>query len=122
MAVHELFAYLRAKDAEKMIAFCKRAFGATEKFRLVEPSGRIGHAELMPGHAVLMLPDEFPEYDSYAPEADARARSSSIFTWTTPMQRSSKPSVPGRASCVRLRISSTVSDPALCVIRSDTTG
>ena len=72
MAVHELFAYLRAKDAEKMIAFCKRAFGATEKFRLVEPSGRIGHAELMLGNAVLMLSDEFPEWDIYAPEADAK--------------------------------------------------
>lgn len=73
MAVHELFAYLRAKDAEKMIAFCKRAFGATEKFRLVEPSGRIGHAELMLGNAVLMLSDEFPEWDIYGPEADARS-------------------------------------------------
>ena len=49
MAVHELFAYLRAKDAEKMIAFCKSAFGATEKFRLVEPSGRIGHADSCSG-------------------------------------------------------------------------
>jgi PhnB protein len=67
------FRYLRAKDAEKMIAFCKRAFGATKKFRLVEPSGCIGHAELMLGNAVPMLSDEFPEYDIYASEADARS-------------------------------------------------
>jgi hypothetical protein len=58
MAVHELFTYLRAKDAEKMIAFYRQAFGATEKFRLVEPSRRIGHAELILGNAILMLSDE----------------------------------------------------------------
>lgn len=73
MAVHELFVYLRAKDAEKMIAFYKRAFEATEKFRLVEPSGRIGHAELVLGNAIVMLSDEFPESEIYAPEANARS-------------------------------------------------
>ena len=73
MAVHELFVYLRAKDAKKTIDFYKRAFGATEKFRLVEPSGRIGHAELMLGNTTLMLSDEFPEFDCHAPEADAKS-------------------------------------------------
>jgi len=67
MAIHELFAYLRAKDAKAAIAFYKTAFGATEKFRLVEPSGRVGHAELAFGGAVLMISDEFPEFDCYAP-------------------------------------------------------
>src|SRR5262249_6525288 len=46
MKVHELFAYLHVKDAAKAIDFYKRAFGVKEKFRLTEPSGRIGHAEL----------------------------------------------------------------------------
>jgi uncharacterized glyoxalase superfamily protein PhnB len=73
MAVHELFVYLRAKDAQTSIDFYKRAFGATEKFRLVEPSGRIGHAELAFGEAIVMLSDEFPEFDCYAPAADARS-------------------------------------------------
>jgi uncharacterized glyoxalase superfamily protein PhnB len=73
MAVHELFVYLRAKNAEKMIDFYKRVFGATEKFRLVEPSGRIGHAELLLGEATVMLSDEFPEFGCYAPDADARS-------------------------------------------------
>jgi PhnB protein len=72
MAVHELFVYLRAKDAKKTIDFYKQAFGATEKFRLVEPSGRIGHAELLLGSATVMLSEEYPEYDYYAPDADAR--------------------------------------------------
>ncbi len=67
MSVHELFVYLRAKDAGQAIDFYKAAFGATERFRLVEPSGRIGHAELAFGPAVLMISDEFPEIDCYAP-------------------------------------------------------
>lgn len=68
MAVHELFAYLRARDAEAAIAFYIAAFGATEKFRLVEPGGRVGHAELQVGPAVLMLSAEFPEYGIRAPD------------------------------------------------------
>lgn len=67
MAVHELFAYLRARDPDAAIAFYKRAFGAAERFRLVEPGGRIGHAELQLGPAVLMLSAEFPESDIHAP-------------------------------------------------------
>jgi PhnB protein len=72
MAVHELFVYLRAKNAQKSIDFYKHAFGATEKFRLVEPSGRIGHAELALGNTTLMLSDEFPEFDIHAPDGDAK--------------------------------------------------
>ena len=67
MAIHELFVYLRAKDADQAIDFYKTAFGATEKFRLVEPGGRIGHAELAFGGATLMISDEFPEFDCHAP-------------------------------------------------------
>jgi PhnB protein len=70
MAIHELFTYLCVKDAGKAIGFYKKAFGATEKFRLTEPSGRIGHAELLFGDATLMLADEFPEMGFHAPAAD----------------------------------------------------
>ncbi len=59
--IHELFAYLCVSDAGKAIAFYQRAFGVTERFRLTEPSGRIGHAELQFGPMVLMLSDPFPE-------------------------------------------------------------
>ena len=67
MAIHELFAYIRVKGAERAIAFYVEAFGAKEKFRLVEPNGRIGHCELELGKGVLMLSDEFPEYGILAP-------------------------------------------------------
>lgn len=70
-SIHELFVYLCVKDAGKAIDFYKAAFGATEKFRLTEPSGRIGHAELAFGDAILMVADEFPEMGFLAPAPDA---------------------------------------------------
>ena len=71
MAIHEMFSYHRVKDAGKAIDFYKTAFGATEKFRLTEPSGRIGHAELLFGKDTLMLADEFPEMGFLAPAPDS---------------------------------------------------
>jgi PhnB protein len=69
MKIRELFAYLHVKGAAKAIDFYTRAFGAKEKFRLAEPSGRIGHAELDFGGSRLMLADEFPEYNIKGPQA-----------------------------------------------------
>jgi uncharacterized glyoxalase superfamily protein PhnB len=59
--VHEVYPYLRVHSAAEAIAFYTRAFGATECFRLTEPGGRIGHAEIKIGPATVMLADEFPE-------------------------------------------------------------
>ncbi|MGF1629015.1 MAG: VOC family protein [Kiloniellaceae bacterium] len=70
MAVHELFVYLRAGSAQQAVDFYRQVFGATEKFRLVEPSGRIGHVELELGGTTLMLSDEFPEFDIHAPDPE----------------------------------------------------
>ena len=67
MAIHEVFAYLRLRDAAKAIDFYTKAFGAKEKFRLTEPGGRIGHAELELGGSTLMLSDEYPEFGIYGP-------------------------------------------------------
>jgi uncharacterized glyoxalase superfamily protein PhnB len=66
MQIHEVFPYLRARNAEEAIDFYKRAFGAVEKFRLVEPGGRLGHAELMFGEATIMISDEYPEMGIHA--------------------------------------------------------
>ena len=54
--IHEVFAYLGVRDAGAAIEFYKKVFGAEELFRLTEPGGRIGHAELKVGPATLMLP------------------------------------------------------------------
>lgn len=67
--IHEAFPYLRLRRASEAIEFYKRAFGATELFRLTEPSGRVGHAELSFGRHTLMLSDEFPEYGIGGPES-----------------------------------------------------
>ena len=60
--------YLIFKDAAAAIAFCVQAFGATEKFRMPGPEGRIGHAEILIGDSTIMLADEAPQMDAYSPE------------------------------------------------------
>lgn len=70
--IHEVFAYLCVSDSAAAIDFYARAFGATEIFRLTEPSGRIGHAEIQLGPAVLMICDPFPEYGMNPPQTGAQ--------------------------------------------------
>ena len=69
--IHEAFPYLRVRDVSAAIEFYKRAFGAVEEFRLSEPSGRIGHAELKFGPYTVRVPDEYPEYGIHGPAPDA---------------------------------------------------
>jgi PhnB protein len=66
--VHEVYPYLRVHSAADAIAFYARAFDAKELFRLTEPSGRIGHAEMRIGPATVMLSDEYPEHDIKGPQ------------------------------------------------------
>jgi uncharacterized glyoxalase superfamily protein PhnB len=66
--VHELYAYLRVDDSARAIDFYRQAFGATEIFRLTEPSGRIGHAELDFNGTTLMISDAFPEFGMTGPQ------------------------------------------------------
>ncbi|MEN5238519.1 MULTISPECIES: VOC family protein [Pseudomonas] len=54
---HSITPYLGIKDAAKAIEFYKKAFGAVEMFRLEDPQGRVGHAELKIGDSSLMLGD-----------------------------------------------------------------
>ncbi|WP_164102433.1 VOC family protein [Candidatus Laterigemmans baculatus] len=67
--IHEVFPYLRVRDADAAIEFYREAFGAEEMFRLTAPDGRVGHAQLRFGDAVLMLSDEYPEYGIQGPQA-----------------------------------------------------
>ena len=59
--------YLCVNGAAAAIEFYKKAFGATEVYRLTEPGGRIGHAEIRIGRAVIMLADEYPESGHLGP-------------------------------------------------------
>jgi len=60
--------YLCVNGADAAIAFYRSVFGATERMRMAEPDGRIGHAELEVGTAVIMLSDEFPDLGIRAPK------------------------------------------------------
>lgn len=57
-----------AADAAAAIAFYVAAFGAVEEYRLTEPSGKVGHAELRLGGTVLMLSDPYPEHGAPPPK------------------------------------------------------
>jgi PhnB protein len=54
-------AYLAIDGASDAIEFYKNVFGAQERFRMPQPDGTIGHAELQLGDSVIMLSDAFPE-------------------------------------------------------------
>jgi uncharacterized glyoxalase superfamily protein PhnB len=69
MPIRELFPYLRVGGAGRAISFYEAAFGAKEKYRLTEPGGRIGHAELDFGGTTVMLSEEYPERGITSPEA-----------------------------------------------------
>jgi len=71
MAIKELFPYLHVRDAAGAIRFYQQAFGAREIFRLTEPGGRIGHAEIDFGGTTLMLSGEYPEMGIRGPEPGA---------------------------------------------------
>lgn len=62
-----LRAHATVHDAKAAIDFYVKAFGAVEQFRLVEPSGRVGHAEIMIGDSVLMMNDEYPDFGARSP-------------------------------------------------------
>jgi PhnB protein len=55
---------LTVNDGAAAIEFYKRAFRAEERSRLVDPeSGKIGHAELAINSALIMLSDEYPQFN-----------------------------------------------------------
>ena len=58
---------LRVSNAAAAIDFYTRAFGAREEMRFVA-GGRIAHAELLIGSALIIVADEAPEYG--APSAE----------------------------------------------------
>lgn len=68
MAHRELIPYITVTHAAEAIAFYALVFGATEKFRLTEPNGRIGHVQMDFGGPTLLIAEEFPEYGTGAPK------------------------------------------------------
>ncbi len=60
--------YLTVKDAANAIDFYKKAFNATEKYRMSAPGNKIAHAEIVIGNANIMLSDEFPNMGVTGPQ------------------------------------------------------
>ncbi len=59
--------HMTVKGAASAIAFYTKVFDAVEKFRLTDPTGHIGHAELKIGDGVIFLNDESPAFGALAP-------------------------------------------------------
>jgi PhnB protein len=66
---HTLTPYLIVKGAAAALEFYAKALGAQELFRMADPSGKVGHAEMKIGDSPFMLADEFPEMGAVAPPA-----------------------------------------------------
>jgi PhnB protein len=59
--------YLSIKGAASALEFYKKAFGATELFRM-DWNGKLGHAEMQIGNSRVMMADEFPEMGVRGPQ------------------------------------------------------
>ncbi len=61
--------YLCIRGVAQAIDFYKQAFGARERgARIVDGSGRVGHAEIEIGDSTLMMADEHPEHKFVSPQ------------------------------------------------------
>jgi len=60
--------YIIVKDANRAIAFYAAAFGAKENFRLTDPAGKVGHADIQIGDSHIMLADEHPDFGALSPQ------------------------------------------------------
>ncbi|MGH9905196.1 MAG: VOC family protein [Pyrinomonadaceae bacterium] len=64
---HSVTPYLSVKGGAEAIEYYKKAFGATELFRM-EHEGKVGHAEIKIGDSPIMLADEYPDMGFVSPK------------------------------------------------------
>jgi len=64
---HAVTPYLIVQGAAAALEFYQKAFGATEMFRVTQPDGKVGHAEIKIGNSIVMLADEHPEIGALGP-------------------------------------------------------
>jgi PhnB protein len=65
--VHTITPYIALTDCAAALKFYVRAFDAKEHYRLTDPAGRIGHAEIRIGDCTVMMSDEYPEMGIVGP-------------------------------------------------------
>src|SRR5882672_7735460 len=61
---------LVCRDPAAMIEFCASTFGAVERVRRPGPDGKVAHALMMIGPAMVMIESEWPTLTSRAPKPD----------------------------------------------------
>ena len=62
-----LIPYIAVHDAAAALVWYAEALGAVETTRYTGDDGRVGHAEMNIGGAVVMLSDEYPDYGAVSP-------------------------------------------------------
>ena len=67
--LHSVTPNLTIKDASKAIDWYQKTLGAEELYRMPGPDGRLMHAEIKIGNAVVMITDEMPEMGGKGPQA-----------------------------------------------------
>lgn len=65
---HSVTPYLVVRGGAEAIEFYKKAFGATELFRMAGPDGKLAHAEIKIGDSPIMLADEHPQMGAVGPK------------------------------------------------------
>ena len=65
---HSVAPYLAVEDAARATTFYEQAFGAKERTRMEAPGGKIGHAEVEVGDALVMLADALPQFTTKSPQ------------------------------------------------------
>ena len=119
---HSITPYLIIKGASEAIEFYKKAFGATELFRMAQPDGRVGHAEIKIGDSAIIWLTSFPRWDTRAPRQLAVRQSACCSMLKTSMRFTLRRSVPARRRTGRLKISFTATAAVALSIHSDTSG
>ena len=65
---HSLSSHLVCDGAAEAIEFYKKAFGAQQVGRMDGPDGKVMYACLKIGDSLIMLNDEFPDYQAFGPK------------------------------------------------------
>ncbi len=64
---HSIQPYLYFQNSSDAITFYGKAFGATERMRMLNKDGRVGHAEIQIGDSCIMMADENPQIGALSP-------------------------------------------------------
>ena len=67
--MHTVTPHIVCADGAKAIDFYKKAFNAEEMMRVLGPDGKLMHGCIKIGDSMLMLADEYPEWNSFGPKS-----------------------------------------------------